>query len=195
MSNALRHVGRGGQHPEDPQWYQRVVTKEMMEGMRRARGMDNRIAGSFPFSDYWKWDVPNRTFSTKPATEVLKQVYSPVLLSLKCWKRHAFGGDTIEGLLYVVHDDIGVPVLKDARVTISLVQGGNVLTKMELPVPPVNYYSTAIMPVTLKIPRAVRAGKARIVMELHHEKAHSTPNDMEVFIAPKNFVSVSSAKA
>src|SRR3546814_3732156 len=81
MSNALRHVGRGGQHPEDPQWYQRVVTKEMMEGMRRARGMENRVTGSFPFSDFWKWDVPNRSFRTKPATEVLKQVYSPVLLS------------------------------------------------------------------------------------------------------------------
>src|SRR3546814_3438656 len=69
MSNALRHVGRGGQHPEDPQWYQRVVTKEMMEGMRRARGMENRVTGSFPFSDFWKWDVPNRSFRTKPATE------------------------------------------------------------------------------------------------------------------------------
>src|SRR3546814_20956998 len=60
MSNALRHVGRGGQHPEDPQWYQRVVTKEMMEGMRRARGMEHRVTGSFPFSDFWKWAAIGR---------------------------------------------------------------------------------------------------------------------------------------
>src|SRR3546814_12307243 len=32
MSNALRHVGRGGQHPEDPQWYQRVVRSEERRG-------------------------------------------------------------------------------------------------------------------------------------------------------------------
>ncbi|MFS8617642.1 MAG: hypothetical protein FWJ85_12535 [Solitalea sp.] len=194
MSNALRHVGRGGQHPEDPQWYQRVVTKEMIEGMRRARGWDNRVAGSFPFSDYWKWDVPNRTFRTKPATEVLKQVYSPVLLSLKCWERHAFGGGTIKGTLYVVHDDIEVPVLQDARVTLSLIQKGRVLAKMELSVPLVDYYSTATLPVILQIPRDVEAGMARVVMELHHAQARSTPNDMEVFIAPENFASASTTR-
>src|SRR3546814_13572534 len=106
MANSLLQVGRGGQHPEDPHWYQRVVTKEMKEGMRLARGMENRVTGSFPFSDFWKWDVPNRSFRTKPATEVLKQVYSPVLLSFKTWKGHAFGGGQIEGELYVIHDDV-----------------------------------------------------------------------------------------
>ncbi|HWK57714.1 MAG TPA: hypothetical protein VNQ80_10260 [Parapedobacter sp.] len=194
MSNALRHVGRGGQHPDDPQWYQRVVTKEMMEGMRRARGMESRVAGSFPYSDFWKWDVPNKSFSTKPATEVIKQVYSPVLLSLKSWKRHAFGGEKIEGMLYVIHDDVELPVLNNATVTISLVQNGNVLSKMDTTVPSVNYYSTVTIPVSLKIPETIVAGPARVIMELHHDQARSTPNEMDVFIAPRDFANSRSSE-
>lgn len=184
MSNALRHVGRGGQHPDDPQWYQKMITKEMMEGMRRARGMKSRLCGSFPFSDFWIWDIPGKGFSTKPATEVLKQVYSPVLLSLKCWNRNAFAGNNIKGELYIVHDDILLGDLTGATVMISLIQNGKLLNKVDYAVPTMAYYTTEKIPIELRIPETAESGNAMIIMTLKHGEARSVPNDMEIFIAP-----------
>jgi beta-galactosidase len=190
LSNALRHVGRGGQHPEDPLWYQKVITKEMMEGMRRARGMESRLCGSFPFSDYWTWDVPNKTFMAKPAAEVLRQVYSPVLLSFKTWNRHAFAGDQISGDLYVVNDDVTLGDLTNATVTISLEQDGKLLKSLNVAVPLVKYYGTVKIPVSILVPVQIKAGAAKIVMKLNHQKASSVANEMDIFIAAKGFANV-----
>src|SRR3546814_6079921 len=63
---------------------------------------------------------------------------------------------------------------------------------MDVSVPSVNYYSTAIIPVTLKVPEDIEAGQARVVMELRHDQAQSVPNDMDVFVAPKDFVATHS---
>lgn len=188
MSNALRHVGRGGQHPDDPLWYQKVVTKEMLEGMRRARGMESRIAGSFPFSDFWKWEVESKGFFAKPAAEVLKKVYSPILLSLKCWNRNVFAGDKIKGELYVVHDDILLGDLNGASVIITLVQNGRLLNTVEYDVPGIKYYATQKITVDLTIPENVELGNAKVIMTLKHEKARSVPNEMDIFVAPNRKV-------
>ncbi len=184
MSNALRHVGRGGQHPDDPLWYQKMITKEMIEGMRRARGLESRVSGSFPFSDFWKWDIQNKGFSAKPAAEVLKQVYSPILLSLKCWNRNAFAGDKIQGELYIVNDDILLGNLNDASVQITLVQNGKQLSTIEYDVPIVRYYATEKIPIELIIPETVELGNAKVIMTLKHEKARSVPNEMDIFVSP-----------
>ncbi|WP_285057036.1 hypothetical protein [Pedobacter ginsengisoli] len=187
LSNALRHVGRGGQHPDDPLWYQRLITKEMMEGMRRGRGMDSRLSGSFPYSDYWTWDVPSRTFSAKPAAEVLRQVYSPVLLSLRSWDRHAFAGSQIRGELYVVNDDVLLGRLSGATISVRLEQNGKTLDSLVVPVPDVAYYSTAKIPLSIVVPQVITAGPAKIVMSLNHAAARSVPNEMDVFVAARDF--------
>jgi len=194
LSNALRHVGRGGQHPDDPLWYQRLITKEMLEGMRRGRGMDSRLAGSFPFSDYWMWDVPEKSFVAKPGAEVLAQVYSPVLLSFKAWNRHALAGNKISGDLYVVNDDIALGNLSGASVTVSLQQHGTTLKSVNVTLPMVSYYGTAAIPVSMPIPTDISSGEAKIVMRLNHPNAHSVPNETDIFIAKKDLLWDKSAK-
>jgi beta-galactosidase len=192
LSNALRHVGRGGQYPEDPLWYQRVITKEMLEGMRRGRGMDSRLSGSFPFSDYWMWDVPNKSFIAKPAAEVLAQVYSPVLLSFKAWNRHALEGKQISGDLYIVNDDIDLGSLTNATVTVSLAQNGKILKNLKLSVPTVGYYGTVKIPVSMSIPFGINSGEAKLLMKLNHPKAQSVENETDIFIAKKDFLTTAS---
>lgn len=187
LSNALRHVGRGGSRPDDPLWYQRVITKEMMEGMRRGRGIDSRVCGSFPYSDYWTWDVPGRTFSAKPAADVLKQVYSPVLLSFRTWDRHAFAGSGISGELYVINDDVLLGSLSGATVSVRLEQNGKLLDSLVIPVPDVMYYGTVKIPLRISVPDNITSGEAKIIMKLNHAKARAVPNDMDVFIATRDF--------
>ncbi|RYZ50666.1 MAG: hypothetical protein EOP49_13530, partial [Sphingobacteriales bacterium] len=189
LSNALRHIGRGGQRPDDPLWYQRLITKEMMEGMRRGRGIDSRVCGSFPYSDYWVWDVPGKTFTAKPAAEVLKQAYSPVLLSFKSWNRHAFAGSAISGELYIINDDVLLGTLSGATATVQLVQNGKVLDSLIVAIPDVTYYNTVKIPLKVSVPANIATGEAKIVMKLNHAKARCVPNDMDVFIAAKDVVS------
>jgi hypothetical protein len=195
LSNALRCVGRGEQHPEDPLAYQRLITKELMEGMRRARGIDNRICASFPFSNLWIWDVPGKSFMAKPAAEILRQVYSPVLLSMKCWDRHAFAGGEIKGDLYIVNDDMELGDLTSATATVRLVQNDRTLVSLDYPVPTVDYYATAKIPVNIPVPDEVKNGKAKVILTLNHGKARSVSNDMDVFIAQSTFAKNQSLQA
>lgn len=190
LSGALRTVGDGAEFAADSLWYQAVITKEMMEAMRRARGMENRICGAFPFSDYWFWDVPNRDFRAKPAVDTLKITYSPVLLSLHCWSRHAFAGEIIKGTIYIVNDDVMFGDIKDATVTVSLIQNEKVLVAKDFHIDYVEYYGTARLPLELRVPANVDAGRAKLLLKLNKPTANCNANEVELFIAPKSWVLV-----
>lgn len=185
LSSALRTVGDGADFVQDSLWYQAILTKESMEAMRRARGMENRNCGSFPFSDYWYWDVTNKDFKAKPAVETLKSAYSPVLLSLHCWSRHAFAGEMIKGTIYIVNDDVITGDIKNATIMISLVQNGETLITQDIHIKNVEYYATAKIPMEFKIPADVKAGYAKLILKLKKSKADCSENEVEIFIAPK----------
>lgn len=183
LGNALRLIGTSENFAEDSLWYQSFATKEIVEAMRRARGMDNRICGIFPFSTYWFWDIEQKSFKPKPAIQSLATAYSPILLSLKTWQRHGFAGQYFSGQLYVINDDVALGTLMGAKVRLSLVQGTKTLSVVEVNVPPVEYYGKAKLPVSIPIPEQVEAGPAKIVLELEHSSPQKSVNEVEVFIA------------
>lgn len=189
-ANALRLVGTSDKFAEDSMWYQSLITKEMVESMRRARGAENRICGTFPFSTYWFWDIESKTAKNKPAVDSLKMAYSPVLLSMNTWNRNFYAGDRFSSMLYVVNDDVQLGLLKGAKLQLDLVQGGEVINTNIVDLPEVEYYDTKKLRVDIQIPSIVKAGKALVTAKLIHPKANCQGNRIDIFVAPKDFAEI-----
>jgi beta-galactosidase len=186
-ANALRLVGTSASFAEDSMWYQALITKEMVEAMRRARGMQNRICGTFPFSTYWFWDIESKTARAKPAIEALKMSYSPVLLSMHTWKRNLYQKDQFSCMLHVVNDDYSLGSLTGAKARLSLVQDGAVRSTVLVDLPRVDYYDTFKSAVNLDIPDGIAEGTSDIKAELIHPKADCSGNTLEIYVAGRDF--------
>lgn len=182
--NAMRLVGTSDDFRADSLRMQGILTKEMVEAMRRARGSANRISGTYPFSTYWSWDAASGEMIAKPAVDELALSYSPILLSLYSWKRHIYAGQTFSADLYIVNDDATRDSLKASRARIDLSQNGRVLSSIEVATPEVSYYDTAKVRVELKVPESAQAGEARLDVRLL-DPASKSANTMAIFIAPR----------
>ena len=107
MSNRFRWTGAVKDQRAAALEYQGEVVRQVVEVGRRMRSSGIGIAWIMPFTYFLGWANAYKVddLIVKPAFEVLKTVFQPVLISPECWKRNIFAGDSLQIKLHVCNDD------------------------------------------------------------------------------------------
>jgi len=152
-------VRRIGKYPDEDHrrslWFQAFLLRETTEILRRSRDDVNAISGLSPFAlfNWFFHPLDKAKLSPKPAALALRDVMEPAHASIKCWHRHAFGGDRLPVEVYLINDDVVRGAVSHSELTYSLKDaGGQVLVEGRIPLASVEYYGVKAVPLPIELP-------------------------------------------
>ncbi len=194
MSTMLRWAGPGPAQRANALWYQAELTRQAVEIARRLRTSQRSIAGVMPFTYFLGWANAKKAedLIIKPAFDVLKVVFQPVLISPECWKRNLYAGDSLQMQLYVINDDdTGRGLAASQAIADVVKRDGTVVATGQASIPAVAYYSSASASLSIPLPSDLPKDDYTVKCRLVENGTVVSKNSFEITVAPRDWPKVS----
>ena len=178
IDSALRAIGHSHSFAADSLWYQAYLTREWIEIVHRARGSSSSIAGLLPFTNGYSYNYQTKTETPKPLFTEIQKAYKTIHVSIECQCPHVFAGSTLSAQLYVLNDDPNGTQLPASTLYVDLLNSaGTSIYNTSYALSAINYYGTAVQPVTFVVPSLAATGtyslRARLVTSTELDSSES----------------------
>ena len=190
MCTMMRWIGAS----EDPRQasleHQAELVRQVVEIGRRMRTSKSGVAGIMPFTYFLGWATAKQASDliVKPAFEVLRTVFQPVLVSPECWRRDIYAGDELRVRLCVVNDDDQCRDMANAQALVEVRDAnGKAVASGKAEFPSVPYYSNAWADVAIPIPRDLPRGRYIVNSQLTENGREISTNSFEITVAPRDW--------
>lgn len=197
MGTMLRWAGPCEDQSEIALWYQAELTRQAVEIARRLRTERTGVAGVMPFTYFLGWANAKKPeyLIIKPAFDVLKTVFQPVLISPECWKRNLYAGDSLKMRLFAINDDDSGRGLAASQATVEVVNAdGGTVASGRVAFPPVPYYSNRSADLSIPLPKDLLRGDYTVNCRLVENGKDISTNAFEITVAPREWPRVTDAK-
>jgi beta-galactosidase len=175
--------------------YQAELVKQVVECSRRYRTDKSSIAGVMPFTYLLGWANAKKAedIIIKPAFEMLKVVFQPVLLSPECWRRDLYSGDVFKTRLCLVNDDDLGRDIGPSRALVDITSSdGTVVASGSAEFPATPHYSNSWTDLSIPVPANLPRGYYDVRCNLIENGAQISHNSFQISIAPKAWVKAAS---
>jgi hypothetical protein len=164
---------------------QAFMTKGLAETLRRTS--HDEAAGVLYFSYFTWFQTPWLVNGIKPWTAyyALKTALQPVLVSAELYGRHFYSGTTFHERVCVVNDSEDYQAIVGSHLTWEFLHDGQVLSRGQLEVPTVNYYTNQWLDVEFVTPQNLPAPRVdgQLLLELESNGKILSTNNYDVVIA------------
>lgn len=171
--------------------HQSFTIKEATELFRRLRPINTELSGVFPFTimfNNWHTISSFAEMGPKPAALQMRASYQPVLLSWELYTPQVYAGRDLKPIAHIVNDDDRGADLKGATLTYELRDSAQrTVFTAKLAAPDVAYYSTARLPLIVKIPASLPTGNYTLCGTITQGDRLVSENQTTVFIAEPGF--------
>lgn len=192
VSAGLMWGGNESDVPEHAMGYQKYLTQQFLEIMRRLRSINPTIAGLMPFTTTalgWETVESIEDIQFKPhMAEGYVKAYQPVLLSFENWRPHVYAGDNLELTAHLVNDADDGRDLAGAELQWRLVNeaDGRSVASGSLPfAETVAHYGTDAQTLRLAIAAGVAGGSYLLQGEVVENGTVISTNETPIWIEPR----------
>ncbi|AQQ69800.1 Beta-galactosidase [Limihaloglobus sulfuriphilus] len=198
LTNVLRVIGHSYNYSQDSLDYQAELCGDISEILRRKRGLESSFCGAFVFTDGYYYNPSNyyasgdatTAESPKPVIDVVRNVYSPVNVSIENLNPKIFAGDILDINCHVMNDDPSVDILSSTALTVDLLdRAGQSMWSGSYDIADIPYYSTVIQAVDIATDNLV-TGDYFIYARLSDGQNDLCESLKNVFIANQNWADV-----
>ncbi|MBO6101958.1 MAG: hypothetical protein J6P03_01750, partial [Opitutales bacterium] len=159
------------------------MTKSLGEIFRR-RNHDN-VAGILHFG-YVTWYKDSHfadSIAPRKGIKNLKKLLSPVLVSFESFTQHYYAGREYSRDLYLVNDSDDFSDIPASTAFWKITASGKVLAEGRVNFPPLKYYDTVKVPISIKMPDVKGRVDAKLEFEVKAGGKVISQNDYEITIA------------
>jgi len=178
--------------------YQAEVVRQTVEIARRLRTKDSSVAGVMPFTYFlgWAHTLKPQDLIIKPAFEMLKVVFQPVLISPECWKRNLYAGDPLSLRLCVANDDDSAQALAPSRAAVEVVApNGRVVARGTVAFPMIPYYANAWSSLAIRLPKPLLHGDYKVRCALIEKGRVISRSSFQLTVAPRDWAQSTASAA
>jgi beta-galactosidase len=197
VSASLMWAGNETDVPEYALEYQKYLTVQFNEILRRIRPINPTIAGLMPFTTTAnRWEEANSVaeIDFKPVVaEGYTTSYQPVLLSFENWRPHVYAGVQIRLKAHLVNDAVDGKALSNASLQWRLVKAGS-----ENPVSSgvldfadsVAHYAVDTQELVLDIAEELETGQYILKGEVVENGQTVSINETEIWVEQRSFLAL-----
>jgi len=166
-----------------------MLTKELVEMFRTVEHERSNGLMVFAFHTWFYNNHEVNKVSPMLTARKLKLAYEPVLARAELWGRHFYAGDTLQSEVTLVNEDEAFGALNSPSVVCQLVSGNQVIASQELKYETLEYYGTAKQILSLKIPKALGAGRidGQLVLRVMVDGKQVSKNEYDVTVAQRSW--------
>lgn len=174
--------------------YQAELTRHVVEIGRRQRTSQSSVTSIMPFTYFFGWASATKVddLIIKPAYDVLKVVFQPVLISPECWKRNLYAGDDLRMRLCVANDSDDGRDLGPCTAIVDVVDSrGDAVASGQAGFASVAYYTNAWADLSIPLPSSLPRGDYDVRLRLLENGSQVSGNSFRITVAPRDWPKLS----